>query len=177
MSAAGVRSVTVEEYLSNPEFKHAEFIDGEVVERNLGSKNHSMIAVNAAAALNQYRKKLQRGSGHAGLHCKLAIRERLRYRIPDICYVLRDFDGPYLDGAPEFCIEIQSPEDLIREALNKFDDYFANGCRLGWIVLPEEQSVLILRPSQSPHAVGVGEMIDGGDLLPGLSVAVADLFA
>jgi hypothetical protein len=43
MGAAGIKTVTIEEYLSNPAYKHCEYVDGEVVELNVGTNPHSRI--------------------------------------------------------------------------------------------------------------------------------------
>jgi len=58
----------------------------------------------------------------------------------------------------------------------KMNDYFANGTKLAWLILPEEQSVIILTPDAAPVARGMGETLDGGNVLPGLAVPVAELF-
>ncbi|MGI8990518.1 MAG: Uma2 family endonuclease [Bryobacteraceae bacterium] len=44
-------------------------------------------------------------------------------------------------AAPDFVIEIRSPQNRIADQKRKLDDYFANGCRLAWLVIPEERSV------------------------------------
>ena len=62
--------------------------------------------------------------------------------------------------------------DLFR----KTAEYFANGSKLVWIILPEERSVLVCRPDQSPQTASVGDTLDGGDLLPDLAIEVETLF-
>lgn len=73
-------------------------------------------------------------------------------------------------------MEVLSPDDTIAEQMRKFDDYFANGTKLGWLVLPEEKSVLILLPSAPARAVVSGETLTGGDLLPDLAFPADYLF-
>jgi Uma2 family endonuclease len=124
-----------------------------------------------------YLKQNPIGTAYAELHCRLQVGGETRYRLPDLCVML----GPPVDGhperAPEFCVEIRSPDDSIADQVAKFEDYFANGCRLGWLVLPEENSVLILTPGSSTRAARMGDTLDGGDVLPGLAVPVETLFA
>ena len=73
-------------------------------------------------------------------------------------------------------VEIRSPEDSLTAQLRKMNDYFANGTRLAWLILPEEESVIVLTPDGPPNSFGTGETLDGGNVLPGLAVPVADLF-
>ena len=63
------------------------------------------------------------------------------------------------------------------DQIAKFGDYFANGCKLGWLILPEEKSVLILTPgAPAPGVARAGDILDGGDLLPDLQISVDGLF-
>jgi Uma2 family endonuclease len=82
----------------------------------------------------------------------------------------------YLGRAPDLVVEIRSPDDSINAQIGKMRDYFSNGTRLAWLILPEEQSVIVLTPDGPPDSFGAGETLDGDAVLPGLSVPVSDLF-
>jgi Uma2 family endonuclease len=177
MGAASVKSVTLEDYLSSPAYEHCEYIDGEVVELNVGTGQHGSIQLRCGSKLIEYLARSPIGSAYVDLHCKLRIGGQTRYRLPDLCVILGSPVEGYRDGAPEFCIEIRSPKDSVSDQIAKFEDYFANGCKLGWLVLPEEQAVLVLTPGASPRVARPGDTIDGGDILPGLQVPVDSIFA
>jgi Uma2 family endonuclease len=93
-----------------------------------------------------------------------------------VCVVLGPFVEGHLERAPDLCVEIRSPDDAVSDQIAKFGDYFANGCKLGWLMLPEEKSVLVMTPGASPRVARVGDRLDGGEVLSGLEIAVADLF-
>ncbi|HTP87401.1 MAG TPA: Uma2 family endonuclease [Bryobacteraceae bacterium] len=173
-----LRAISVEEYLSNPEYRHSEYVDGEVVALNVGTKNYSRIQGKCYRKLDEYLDQHRGGYAATELHCRLRIYGILRFRLPDVCVVLNDADpdADYLDRAPDFVVEIRSPEDSFTGQLRKMNDYFANGTRLAWLILPEEQSVIVLTPDGPPKSFTDTETLDGGNVLPGLSVAVADLF-
>jgi Uma2 family endonuclease len=173
-----LRTVSVDEYLSNPEYEHSEYVDGEVVALNVGTQDHGTIQINCGFFFKQYFLAHPIGYAAAELHCRLTIAGRQRYRLPDVAVVLgeRERGSQYLDRAPDFVIEIRSPEDSMQFLMRKMRDYFANGTRLAWLILPEEQSVLVLRADGPADPFGVWETLDGGAVLPGLSVPVSDLF-
>jgi Uma2 family endonuclease len=178
MGVATSLHISVEEYLSNPAFEHCEYVDGQPVELHVGHKDHARTKARCAAKLDEHFDTHPGWVG-TGLHCQLTIRGEVRFRLPDVAVVLGDRFTPdgYLDGAPDLAVEVRSPGDRLAEQMRKFDDYFANGTKLGWLVLPEEKSVLILLPNAAPQTVVSGETLTGGDLLPDLAFPADYLFA
>jgi Uma2 family endonuclease len=116
----------------------------------------------------------------AGLHCRQKIRGEVRFRVPDIAVVLGPDTSPdsrYLDRAPDLAVEIRSPEDSVAAQLRKFDEYFENGAKVAWLILPEERSVIVAEPGKAARTVIAGETLDAGHLLPDLRISVQDLFS
>ena len=173
-----VKHVTEEEYLHNREYKHCEYVDGQVVPLNVGHKSHARITAKCCRKFDEYFDEHRGGYAAAELHCRLKIRGVTRYRLPDVAVVLGDEspDELYLQRSPDLVVEIRSPEDKVAFLLRKADDYFANGARMAWIILPEEHSVVVLIPNANPQTFASGESIDVSAVLPGLSIAVDDLF-
>jgi Uma2 family endonuclease len=178
MGALATAHITIEEYLSNPAYEHCEYLDGEPVELNVGTPKHAAIQVACGSIFKEYFRKHPGGYVGAELHCRLNIGGKIRFRLPDIAVVLNPKfkDDRYLDGAPDLVIEIRSPEDTVSSQIRKFEDYFANGAKLGWLILPEEQSVLVLAPNAAIQAFTSGQTLTGGDLLPDCSIPVEYLF-
>lgn len=180
MSAqATVRKLTVEEYLSDPELEKLELVDGVAVETGMGSKKHSVIQLRCGSFLLAFLAKRQGYYAATELRCRLQIGRDVRFRLPDICVVegAEDEGEPgYLEGAPLFVVEILSPDNTIAQQLRKLDEYLANGCKLAWLILPDEESVLVRAPGQDVRSFVKGDKLDGGDVLPGLEIAVSELF-
>ena len=59
----------------------------------------------------------------------------------------------------------------------KSDDYIANGAKIAWLILPEDQCVFVLTPNAPMLTALAGETLDGGELLPELEIPVEDLFS
>ena len=88
---------------------------------------------------------------------------------------------------PDLVIELASPSDegpRGETALRrKLTTYLANGARLGWVLFPEQQAVEIWRAQADPGSAATPErleaasVLDGGELLPGLRLELAELWA
>ena len=173
-----VKHVTEEEYLHNPEFEHCEYLDGLVVPLNVGNKSHSIIQVRCAFAFQAYVRSHPGYYCATELHCRLIVNGQPHYRLPDVAVVAGDDPSaaPYLHRSPDLVVEIRSPEDAITSLFSKAAEYFANGARMVWIILPEEQSVIVLMRGEQPHTFTAGKSIDVSAVLPGLSIEVDELF-
>jgi len=170
--------VTEEEYLTNPEYEHCEYVDGQAVPLNLGTKKHSKAQLRLGRYLDEYLEQHPIGYAAAELHCLIMRKGQRRYRLPDIAVVLNDTepDSRYLHRAPDLAVEIRSPEDTLAFCHRKMEEYFATGARIGWLVLPEKQSVVVILPEGAKREVGIGGLLDGGDVLPGFELLVDKVF-
>jgi Uma2 family endonuclease len=55
--------------------------------------------------------------------------------------------------APEFVIEVRSPEQRARTQREKMEEYIANGVLLGWLIDPQERTITIYRPGQEQEVL------------------------
>ncbi len=178
MSTAITALISEEEYLHNPEFEHCEYVDGQAVPINVGTKKRSKTQVKLAQYLGVYLDEHPIGYAVAELHCLIVSNGKRQFRLPDICVVLGDEspDSRFLERAPDFVVEIKSPDDSVAFCTRKMELYLSVGSRLGWLVLPEERAVLVFAPGQPTRTVMAGESLDGGELLPDLAILVDKLF-
>jgi Uma2 family endonuclease len=175
-----VKTLSLEEYLSNPAYEHFEYIEGQPVELNVGNKPHSRIQSKCCRRLDEYFDRRPGGYVAVELRCRLKVANEPQSYLPDIAVVLGDEDSSeirFLDRAPDLVVEIRSPDDSLAWLHRKIRDYFANGAKLAWVILPEERSVLVFTPEAPTRTVICGEILDGGELLPELQIPVDALFA
>ncbi len=78
---------------------------------------------------------------------------------------------------PDFVIELMSPTDEILELQQKMSEYMACGVRLGWLINPDEKQVEIYRQGQDKQLLSSPISLSGEDILPGLIVDLAEIFA
>ena len=55
--------------------------------------------------------------------------------------------------APDFVIEVRSPDDRIGPLREKMEEYIANGVQLGWLIDPMERTVTIYSSAQPPRVL------------------------
>jgi Uma2 family endonuclease len=63
--------------------------------------------------------------------------------------------------APEFLIEVGSPEQRARPLREKMEEYSANGVQLGWLIDPIAHSVEIYRPGCEPEVLDNPTTVSG----------------
>ncbi|QDV32254.1 Uma2 family endonuclease [Tautonia plasticadhaerens] len=159
-----------------------ELVEGVLVEKTMGYRE-SQIAVIIAALLLQFVRPRRLGIvlGEAGT---LRILPNL-VRIPDTCFISRDrFPGgkrpnePIPDLAPDLAVEVISKSNTKAEMDRKLREYFEAGTRIVWMVDPKSRTVRVhTGPSARQSTVKkLGDRLDGGEVLPGFAVGVAELF-
>jgi Uma2 family endonuclease len=103
-------------------------------------------------------------------------------RIPDASFVSREripesgIPEGFWPGAPDLAVEIVSPSDRAEDVHGKVRDYLAAGTRLVWVLWPKSRSLTVYTPDGQAREFGSEQELDGGDVLPGFRVRVADLF-
>ena len=56
--------------------------------------------------------------------------------------------------APDFVIEVRSPDDRIRRLREKkMEEYIANGVKLAWLIDPMERNITIYRSGRGPEVL------------------------
>jgi Uma2 family endonuclease len=63
--------------------------------------------------------------------------------------------------APQFVIEVRSPDDRIARLRDKMQRYIAAGVLLAWLIDPIERSVTIYRPDREPEVLANPTSIAG----------------
>lgn len=86
---------------------------------------------------------------------------------------------------PDFVIEILTPDKSLEQLRSKMREYVENGTRLGWLINPQKSSVEIysvgeIRECAFQEVIAFAfekvPTLLGGDVLPGFSVELQDIF-
>jgi Uma2 family endonuclease len=108
----------------------------------------------------------------------------LTLRAPDVAFTLNERLQPgkpftYNTIAPDLVIEIISPSETPSIIWKKLKDYFAAGTRLIWLIFPEARVVEIYTSLENVTRLEESDEapLEGGDVLPGLSIKLTDIFS
>jgi Uma2 family endonuclease len=63
--------------------------------------------------------------------------------------------------APDFVIEVRSPDDRLRALRGKMEDYIASGVQLGWLIDPMGRTVAVYRAGQPPQVLDNPASVSG----------------
>lgn len=95
---------------------------------------------------------------------------------PDFAYKRTPMSDEYPDPiAPEWVIEVISPTDKAPEIRAKRQIYIQAGILYGELY-PKLQSIDVYEPGKPPRTLGINDVLDGGEVLPGFALAMKDLF-
>jgi Uma2 family endonuclease len=160
--------VPVDEYLSTVYEPDCEYVDGELIDRNVGESDHSGLQGIVLGMLLGQRRAV-------GVHIFPELRVQVaasRFRVPDITVTTRKIKGRILREPPLLCIEILSPEDRANRLLVKINDYFAFGVRYVWVIDPEEKTAWSYTSDGQRESASVLTTDS-----PRLTLDIAELFA
>jgi Uma2 family endonuclease len=127
-------SVAVEAYLRTSYDPDMEYVDGTLVERNVGERRHSRLQGLLVALL---MAREAQGKFHVYPEQRLRVSARTTYRIPDVCLMALPYAAESVfTEAPHLVIEIGSPDDRPGDLLGKVSEYLNFGVPHVWLPDP-----------------------------------------
>lgn len=134
---ASSTAVSVEEYLHTSYRPDCDYVDGELVERNVGELKHSFLQSILGTSLHRATRPLGARVA-AGLRIRVSA---TRFRIPDITVMLKSQPLEAVPTRPPFlCIEIVSPDDRMTGIIQRVKEYLAFGVNHVWVVDPASRT-------------------------------------
>jgi Uma2 family endonuclease len=175
--------LTIEEFETLPLEGRWELIDGELVEMSPAADESSSISATIIYLLAAFVRPRGLGRLYGADGGFVLFPERPTVRVPDVAFVLAERapqgkarkSFPRL--APDLVVEVLSPSDRTSEVVAKLEMDQEAGVRLSWLVDPDALTVTVIAAGQATNVLHVGDILDGGDVLPGFSVPVAEIFA
>ena len=157
-----------------------ELVDGTLVEKGMGFVE-SLLGVAIVCSLRKpiVAKNLGLITGADG---PMRLRPGL-VRLPDVAFASWDripggrvtFE-PIADFAPDLAVEVLNLTNTRAEMARKRREYFEAGVRLVWEVDPRSRTVTVYDAPEHCTLLDVSDTLEGGDVLPGFALPLADLF-
>ncbi|MBN9117983.1 MAG: Uma2 family endonuclease [Planctomycetes bacterium] len=159
-----------------------ELIDGVLVEKAMGTLE-SMLGSFLNALIWEHVRSNDLGVvlGEAG-YIRLGVNQ---VRAPDVAFVpWSEFpdgevpeDEAFWAVAPGLIVEVLSPGNTKAEIDRKLTEFFGIGCKLAWVIDPRAKSAKVYTSAKKFKECDETGTLDGGKVLPGFKLPLADLFA
>lgn len=180
--ATEAKLMTAEELLNMPDdgMEH-ELVRGELTTMPPPGLQHEEIAAHLVLTFGPFVKAhgLGRVFGGPGF---IIERNPDTVRAPDFAFIAAgrlpsgEATAGYPQLAPDFLVEVVSPGDTAAEVQDKILQWLEAGVRMAVALYPKRHSIAVYRSATDIRLLGADDVFDGGDVLPGFSCPVRDLF-
>lgn len=175
--------VTAEDLLRKYGDIRCDLIDGQVRPMAPCGGEHGALANDLGAMLSVFVRTHKLGRCFAAETGFLIARDPDTVMGPDCAFVRADrlsvlgLPRSYFPEAPALAVEVTSPGDTAEEVDDKARRWLAAGCEMVWVVYPRGRSVTVYRSLDDVKILTGDAALDGGDVLPGFSYGLEELFA
>ena len=177
------KTITLEAFLKLPETKPAsEYIDGRIVQKPMPQGKHSKLQGKLVTAINQIVEDQKIALAFPELRCTFGGRSI----VPDVSVFAWDRIPTDTNGdianifpiCPDWTIEILSPDQSSTKVTGNILHCLKNGCQMGWLIDPEERSILIYPLGRQPEFLQEShELLPVPILVTNWQLTVGDIFS
>lgn len=177
------KTITLEGFLKLPETEPAsEYINGQVIQKPMPQGKYSKLQGKLVTAINQVVEDRKIALAFPELRCTFGGRSI----VPDVSVFLWnripvDDNGDIANVfpiCPDWTIEIFSPDQSPTKVTGNILHCLKHGCQMGWLVDPEERSLLIYPSRQQPEFLQEEQdVLPVPSLVSDLQLTIADVFS
>jgi Uma2 family endonuclease len=167
-----VAIISLEEFLAQPNIEASpawELINGEALQKPMPTLFHSRLQRNLVNYINNNTEQFE---AIQELRCIVPPLSP----VPDIsviaCQRISDEDGAF-QGAPDWLIEIRSPDQSTINLQNKILHCLSNGTRLAWLIDITRQQIWVWVGDELPLVLSAEDVLPTLGDLPSLTVNMA----
>ncbi len=155
MSVFPAQTLALEDFLKLPCLEESpawEYVDGVALQKPMPKTRHSILQKRLLGVIDD-------SSNHYTALPELRCTFGGRSVVPDVAVIawnriqINEVGEPEDDftEAPDWTIEILSPDQKATRVIDNILYCLQHGCKLGWMLDPDDYSVLILTPRQEPR--------------------------
>lgn len=157
-----------------------EYLAGEISQKPMPQGEHSVLQANLVTEINKIGKSQKIVCAFPELRCTFAGSSI----VPDIAVfewqsiplqpngrISNRFEIP-----PDWIIEILSPEQRANRVIRKISFCLGQGTKLGWLIDPEDESVVMFKPNSTPIVKAGNDILLVLEVLKNWQLSAAELF-
>jgi Uma2 family endonuclease len=175
---------TVEELWKLPDDGlRRELVRGELRVMTPAPAEHGRVTATVGILLGAHVRETASGVTFGAETGFVLARDPDTVRAPDAAFVTKDHADAigrtvkYWPQAPDFAVEVVSPDDSFREVEEKALNWLRAGSLAVLVLDPSRRTATVYRGSGEARAYSGADTLDLGDAVRGWTVAVAELFA
>lgn len=147
MTIASQPQLTLDDFFKLPETEPAsDFINGEIIQKPMPQGEHSRLQTKFCNVINDVTESQKIAYAFPELRCTFGDASI----VPDVSVflwdrILKTSSGRIVNRFeihPDWAIEILSPDQRLKKVLSKLLHCSRNGTELGWLINPEDESVM-----------------------------------
>jgi Uma2 family endonuclease len=173
--------VTADDVWQMGEDAHVEVVRGELREKAAAGGRHGEVGGQLGGFLAVYGHLGRTGRVYTSGTSLIVAKSPTTLLVPDLVYIkvehLPGGAAPigYLEFPPDAALEVLSPSQRFVELVEKVALYLQVGVPLVWAANPADKTIAAFF-ADHVRVYRSGELLDGGDVLPGFSVPIDALF-
>jgi Uma2 family endonuclease len=180
------RRMSLEEFLRLPEQEPAlEYVDGAVSQKVSPTGPHGRLQFQVAWLFESFLRPRKLGWVFTELRTTYTAAEARASVVPDVAVYLIDRipttpSGEVADRffePPDIAVEIMSPGQTVRQLADRARLLLGRGARVVLVADPGRRTVRAYRPAAESGPLRGVDVVDLGEVLPGFSFVVDELFA
>ena len=168
MTSTALHPITLDEFSQLPNLEESpawEFFNGQVLQKPMPTFHHSCLQKRLVTAIDSTNSPYE---AFPELRCILSQNSI----VPDITVIHQSripTDNQPIQGAPNWLIEILSPDQSTTKLITKIQDCLAEGSELAWLIDIQESVIMVFLPDQPLR------LLSGNRLLPVLNEMALEL--
>lgn len=175
------KKITLDEFLQLPETKpSSEYIDHQIIQKTIPQGKHSRIQGKLTNVINEIAEKSKTALAFPELRCTFDGKSI----VPDIVvltynHIPREENGDIaniVSIAPDWMIEILSPEQNQSKIIKKILRSLESGCQLAWIIDPQEKTIFVYYYNQVLFFDKKTDLLPVPNFLEDLKLTNGDVF-
>jgi Uma2 family endonuclease len=173
--------ITATELEAMPDGERFELFKGALRDMSPPGGRHGKVLARLTRSLSSFVEDKRLGEVYVDSGFVIA-REPDTVFAPDLAFVRADRVLPedaqagFLHQIPDLAVEIVSPGDRAGQVLEKVMIYLNAGLPVVWTIDPKRQRVMVWDASNLVREFGPGQVLDGGEVLPGFQLPIVDIF-
>jgi Uma2 family endonuclease len=160
-----------------------ELVRGQLRTMPLCDGEHGAVVINVTVPLAQYVDEHHLGRVFAAGTGFTTAKGPDTVRAPDGAFVAAariagvGIGEEFFRGPPDLAVEVDSASDTMDEVDETVEDWLEAGVSLVWVVDPTPRRVTVHAKKQTRRILGESDVLGGGNVVPGFTLPIREIFA